>query len=121
MSLTASLRVKMSKSVVRDVGLEGGFHRPTEPDDCCVGSLGSVTSCVLVSDRNEMFLQSPRRMCAPFHKRLPFPSRMRWARTSARPRIFGVKINKCTTIFANLVRKGSSEKRIAPFKMERWL
>jgi hypothetical protein len=63
-----------------------------------------------------MYLQSPRRMCAPIHKRPPFRSRMRPAITSARPRIFGVKINECTTIAANLVREGSSEKRTDPLE-----
>jgi hypothetical protein len=71
---------------------------------------------VLVGGGDEMYLQSPRRMCAPIHKRPPFRSRMRPARVSARPRIFGVKINECTTIYANLVREDSSEKRIAPLK-----
>src|SRR6266849_4308571 len=55
-------------------------------------------------------------MCAPIHKRPPFRSRIRPAITSARPRIFGVKINECTTIVANLVREGSSEKRIDPLE-----
>ena len=67
-----------------------------------------------------MYLQSPRRMCAPIHKRPPFRSRMRPAIISARPRIFGVKINEFTTIAANLAREGSSEKRIAPFRKECW-
>src|SRR5258707_15790172 len=68
-----------------------------------------------------MYLQSPRRMCAPIHKRPPFNSRMRVAIVSARPSIFGVKINECTTMLANLLREGSSVNRIAPFRIEWWI
>src|SRR5258708_12829898 len=68
-----------------------------------------------------MYLQSPRRMCAPIHKRPPFNSRMRVAIVSARPSISGVKINECTTMLANLLHEGSSVNRIAPFRMEWWV
>jgi hypothetical protein len=64
-------------------------------------------SFVLVRGGDEMYFNyGPRDACALPHKRPPFSSRMRPARISARPRIFGAKINECTIIVANLVREG---------------